>query len=127
MQSNFLKQFIFRTIAISLLSLGFVQPSSADVIGTRQMIDNELHEAALSRVELFLQRQDVADQLVSLGVDADDVVARVQNMTATELATLEGRMSQQVAGGDVIGTIGVVFVVLIILELVGITDIFKSM
>lgn len=127
MQSSFLNQCLFLTISISLLTLGFVQPASADVIGTRQMIDAEIHELALSRVEVLLQRHDVAEQLVSLGVDPDIVVARVQNMTPAELVMLEGRISQQIAGGDVIGTVGIVFVVLIILELVGITDIFKAM
>ena len=35
-------------------------------------------------------------------------------------------LPSQVAGGDIIGLIGAVFVVLLILELVGVTDIFKS-
>jgi hypothetical protein len=39
---------------------------------------------------------------------------------------LEGSLDRQIAGGDAIAVIGVVFLVLLILELVGVTDIFKS-
>ena len=37
-----------------------------------------------------------------------------------------GKIDQQIAGGDILAVIGIVFVVLLILELVGVTDIFKS-
>ena len=47
-------------------------------------------------------------------------------MTTAELLELESRFDEQVAGGDALGVIGAVFLVLLILELVGVTDIFKS-
>jgi hypothetical protein len=60
------------------------------------------------------------------GVDPLAVQSRVGNMTDAELLALEGRLDTNVAGGDAIAVIGVVFLVLIILELMGITDIFKA-
>jgi hypothetical protein len=48
------------------------------------------------------------------------------HLTDEEIAALHGRIEQQVAGGDAIAVIGVVFLVLLILELVGVTDIFKA-
>jgi hypothetical protein len=54
------------------------------------------------------------------------VVERLNGLSHAELMELEGQLESQVAGGDVIAVIGVVFVVLMILELVGVTDIFKS-
>jgi hypothetical protein len=47
-------------------------------------------------------------------------------MTDVELLALEGNLDKQVAGGDVLAVVGIVFVVLIILELMGVTDIFKA-
>ncbi len=39
---------------------------------------------------------------------------------------LEAEMDRQIAGGDALSLIGAVFLVLLILELVGVTDVFKS-
>jgi hypothetical protein len=60
------------------------------------------------------------------GVDPLAVQLRVGNMTDAELLTLEGNLDKQVAGGDAVAIVGAVFIVLIILELMGITDIFKN-
>ena len=54
------------------------------------------------------------------------MVERLNGLSHAELLELEGQLDSQVAGGDIIGLIGAVFVVLLILELVGVTDIFKS-
>jgi siroheme synthase len=106
--------------------MGFVQVSGAGVISTEQMIDSEVRQEQLTRLESFLLRQDVADQLIEYGVAPETVMARIQHMTSAELAALEGKIDEQVAGGDALAIIGTVFLVLLILELVGVTDIFKS-
>jgi hypothetical protein len=121
-----LRNFVLRLIAVSLLSLGLAQASGAAMIGSQQAVQSEARDAQITRVETILARADVAAQLVKFGVDPLAVQARVGNMTNAELLTLEGGLNKQVAGGDAIAVIGVVFLVLLILELVGVTDIFKS-
>jgi len=64
--------------------------------------------------------------LQAFGVDQAIVQERLQGLTQAELITLESQFNQQIAGGDALGIIGAVFLVLLILELVGVTDIFKS-
>jgi hypothetical protein len=59
-------------------------------------------------------------------VPPQSVIERVNNMTNAELLALEGQIDEQVAGGDALAVVGIVFVVLLILEIVGVTDIFKS-
>ncbi len=54
------------------------------------------------------------------------VEERLNGLSTAELMALEGRLDSHLAGGDAIAVIGVVFLVLLILELVGVTDIFKS-
>ena len=81
---------------------------------------------SLSRIEGLLAREDVAKQMMALGVQPEQVMARLDAMTSEELRMLESRFDEQVAGGDAIAIIGTVFLVLLILELVGVTDIFKS-
>jgi len=126
MHSKMLRNFVVRIVSLSLLSLGLAQASGAAMIGTQQVIQSESREARITRVETFLARQDVATQLVMFGVDPLAVQSRVGNMTDAELLALEGRLDRRIAGGDAIAVIGVVFLVLIILELMGITDIFKA-
>jgi hypothetical protein len=120
-----LRNFIVRLVSLSLLSLGLAQASGAAMIGTQQVVQSEARDARLIRVETILGRDDVARQLVAFGVDPLVVQSRVGNMTDAELLALEGKLDKQVVGGDAVAIIGVVFLVLLILEVVGVTDIFK--
>jgi hypothetical protein len=120
------RNFVLRLMSLSLLSLGLAQASGAATIGTQQALQSEARTAQISRVESMLARTEVATQLVKFGVDPLLVQARVGNMTDAELLAMEGRLDKQLAGGDAVAVIGVVFLVLMILELMGVTDIFKS-
>ncbi len=126
MRSEKLRNIVVRLVSLSLLSLGLAQTSGAAMIGTQQVVQSEARDASVMRVQTILTRADVASQMVAFGVDPLAVQSRVGNMTDAELFALEGRLDQQIAGGDAVGVIGVVFLVLLILELVGVTDIFKS-
>ena len=125
MHSTILRNFVISLVSISLLSLGLVQTSSAAMIGTQQVVQSEARDARISRLETILARDDVARQLLAFGADPLAVQSRVDNMTDSELLALEGKLGTSVAGGNAVAIVGAVFIVLIILELVGITDIFK--
>jgi hypothetical protein len=113
-------------LSAALVSLGFASSAGAGVIGTQQLINSEVRQQSLDNIELLISRQDVAEQLEKYGVEPSAVLARVNNMTDQEIVSLEGKLSEQVAGGDALAIIGIVFLVLLILEVVGVTDIFKS-
>jgi hypothetical protein len=115
-----------RVLSIALITAGFTQASWAGMVGTDYIVEANAREASLARVEALLASDDVATQLQSLGVDKAVIQDRLQGLTNTELASLAGQIDQQVAGGDALALIGAVFLVLLILELVGVTDIFKS-
>lgn len=121
-----LRASILRAVSISLVCLGFAQVAPAGMITTSQLADTEARADSVSRIELLLAREDVAEQMLALGVQPQHVMARLDAMTTAELLELESRFDEQVAGGDALGVIGAVFLVLLILELVGVTDIFKS-
>lgn len=125
-RSKRLRQFVINLLSVSLLSMGFAQSAGAGMIGTQQLIDGNARNATIMRVESLLAREDVAHQLQAFGVDQAFVMSRVDNMTQTEITVLEGQLDRNIAGGSAVGVIGVVFLVLMILELVGVTDIFKA-
>ena len=127
MMSNTVREFLVRLLSVALISMGFMQVSSAGMIGTEYLIESDARVASLQRLEILLAKQDIAEQLQAFGVDAALVTQRLAGMTNAELLHIEGTLNTQTAGGDALGIIGAVFLVLLILELVGITDIFKSL
>ena len=127
MKSSRLRGFVVRLMSVALICVGFVQTSSAGIISTGYMLDNQMRDASLARVELLLARQDVEQQLLAFGVDADErgrATARHEPYRAHGPRRATGY--EQLAGGDVLALIGAVFLVLLILDLVGVTDVFKS-
>ena len=126
MRSIMLRNFVIRLFSVSLVSLSLAQASGAAMISTQQAMQSEARDARIAHVSAILSREDVAKQLVAFGVDPLAVQSRVNNMTDAELLALEGKLDEQVAGGDALALIGAVFLVLLILEVVGVTDIFKK-
>jgi hypothetical protein len=73
-------------------------------------------------------RDDVRQQLEALGVDRDEAIARVTTLSDEEVRQIAARLDQLPAGqGFLAGvalTAGVVFIVLIITDLLGVTNVF---
>jgi hypothetical protein len=112
-------------LSASLISLGMQAPAVAGVVGTAEAIASQ-HSGARAVVDAALARADVRAELERMGVDAADIVGRLDALSDAEVATLAGQIGEAPAGGDALAVIGIVFVVLIILELVGVIDIFKK-
>jgi hypothetical protein len=113
-------------LCFAVLNLGSPLVARAELVGTLQAVEASTRAQDLATVTAGLAKQEVRDQMVALGVNPTDVDARVARLTDSELRTLADRMDQMPAGGDALAVIGIVFVVLIILELVGVIDIFKK-
>lgn len=113
-------------VAVSVGMAGLVQTASAAVVGTRAVMMQVERAEAEARVQAALERGAVQAQLVAHGVDAAAAAERVAALTDEELRHLDARLAELPAGAGVVEIVGVVFVVLLILELVGVTDIFKA-
>ena len=112
-------------LSASLVSLGMQAPAAAGVVGTAEAIASQA-SGARAVVDATLARADVRAQLEGMGVDPGAIEGRLDALSEAEIATLAGQIEQAPAGGDALAVIGIVFVVLIILELVGVIDIFKK-
>jgi Family of unknown function (DUF6627) len=114
-------------LCVALLNLASPQVAQAALVGTLQAVEasgTRAHD--LEIVNSTLAREQVRSQMAAMGVDPAAVDARVARLTDSELQSLAGRMQQLPAGGDALAVIGVVFLVILILELVGVIDIFKK-
>jgi hypothetical protein len=125
-----MKQSLVRAVAIvSVLAFsasGLVAPAHANIIGTQTVMMESERAATVARVHAALDREAVQSQLVALGVDPADDSARIAALSDAELRQLDGRLAELPAGAGVLEVIGIVFVVLLILELVGVTNIFNA-
>ena len=121
-----LRAALLRLVSVSIVCMGFAQLAPAGMVDTGYLVDGEMRAASLARIDVLLARDDVGKQLEALGVDPAVVAERLRGLSASELLELEGHLDEQVAGGSALGVIGAVFLVLMILELMGVTDVFKA-
>jgi len=111
-------------LAASLLAA--TQSAQAGVITTQQYLSAVDREAALARIDAVLAREEVRSRLEHYGVDPAAADERIAALTDQELELLATELENLPAGGDLLGVVGVVFIVLLILELVGVIDIFSK-
>jgi hypothetical protein len=113
-------------VCLAVLNLGSPMMARAELVGTLQAVEAGTRTQDLAAVNATLAREQVREQMTALGVDPAAVEARIARLTDPELRTLAERMEQLPAGGDALAVIGIVFLVLVILEVVGVIDIFKK-
>ncbi|WP_428312681.1 PA2779 family protein [Hydrocarboniphaga sp.] len=116
-------------VVTAMLAVSSWVPANAAMITTEQMVATDagqMREARVAQVQGFLARADVKDQLVKWGVASEMADARVAQLSDAELEQLSMKIDQQPAGGDFLIVLGVVFLILIVLELVGVTHVFSS-
>lgn len=123
---NMFKRFAIHTLCFAILNLGSPMVANAAMIGTLQAVEAASRSQDLATVNAALAREEVRQQFAALGVDPAQIEARVAALTDSELGTLAKQMNEMPAGADALAVIGIVFVVLLILEMVGVIDIFKK-
>lgn len=123
----YLRACILQLVAVALLVTTPLAPVHAMIVGTEQAIAMTERADVLAEVTAALEREDVQQQLVALGVDPQQALERVSSLTPDELAALDGQLADLPAGGSLLGVLGVILVVLIVLELVGVTNVFNKL
>lgn len=114
-----------RTLLFTMLTLSLpVAPVHAAIVGTDKLITSQQTAQSRDRVRTFLQRQDVRDVLQQRGVDATVALSRVDAMTDAEVQTVSDQIDQLPAGGDVLGAAVLIFLVLLVTDILGLTKIF---
>ena len=113
-------------LCIAVFSASIQSAAHGGVIGTQQYLSAVDREAAIARIDAVLAREEVRARLEHYGVDPAAAQARVAVLTDEELEKLANDLESMPAGGNVLAVIGIAFIVLLILELVGVIDIFKK-
>jgi len=94
------RQIVAAVTAACFLSLGLQATATAGVIGTQDYLAAEARAGHLADLNAALGRADVQAELVALGVDPADAVARAAALSDAELAEVANHLNTLPAGGD---------------------------
>lgn len=111
------------TAAILAMSL-HLPAANAAMVGTEAVVQAAQAQQERGRIHDALNRKDVTAKLASLGVDPAQVQARVDALTDDEARLLAQRIDQMPAGGGILGAIVLIFLVLLVTDVLGLTDVF---
>ncbi len=112
-------------MAMTSMPIGVAQ---AEMVTTDQVIEQVNPPEDRTRVMDFMLRDDVQQQLTILGVDPEEAARRVASLSDEEIQQIAGRLEEMPAGeggvGPIVGAILIIFLVLLVTDLLGLTDVF---
>jgi hypothetical protein len=117
---------IFLVILILMLSLPY-QSALAAWIGTEDLMGSQKAVEARAYIASVLAREDIQTALVARDIDPIEAQARVSTLTDQEAIQVADTMEQLPAGGLIgylVGLTVLVFLVLLVTDILGYTDIF---
>ena len=113
------------TLTLSfLLICAPISQAQAAIIANAQLIDQVQQANDKDALLQTINRVDVQEQLLGMGVSTAELESRVNQMTQQEIAQLNQQINELPAGGDVLGIIVLIFIIFIITDVIGATNIF---
>jgi hypothetical protein len=109
-----------------MLSLPYQSAMSA-LIGTEDLMGSQKATEARAYITSVLAREDIQKALIARGIDPIEAQARVGTLTDHEAIQFANTMEQLPAGGLIgylVGLAVLVFLVLLVTDILGYTDIF---
>ena len=110
------KKFL-QSLLILMAVMAVNLPSQAAMVGTAQL---QANQSGVDFGSITAKRDWIKEQLVVGGVEAADAALRVAAMTDAQVLKIHQRIDQEPAGGNVLI---IIFLLLVITELMGVTDI----
>lgn len=123
---NHLRQsrFFASLLVISILFLSLQPAVNAAIVSTSDLVAEQQSHIDREYLLNSFDRDEVRTALVSQGVDPDMAKLRVAGMTDTEIQTLNAKMDNLPAASGAVGTVVFILVVLLITDLIGVTDVY---
>ena len=118
-----IRKYISVLLSVTLMSMSFTSAQAA-MISNDMVINHVQHSNAKAELLQTINRSDVKQQLLNMGVNPENIESRINLMTHEEIAQLNQQIDELPAGGDVLGVILIIFIVFVITDVIGATDIF---
>ena len=129
MRMRIFKKFVATAMAVLMvMNVAPIGLAQAKMVTTDQVLEHADPGSDRERVESFLLREGVQRQLVLLGINPEEAASRVASLSNGEIQQIAGRLDELPAGeggvGVVVGAILIIFLVLLITDLMGLTDVY---
>jgi hypothetical protein len=121
---NLLKTHLMYALMAVFLAGTIHAPAMADIVDNQQLAIQ--HDLQLQRDDVLtlMARDDVRNALLTYGVTASDVDQRINNLTEGELLQIQNRLDTLPAGEGALGVVLTLLLIFILLDLLGVTNIF---
>ena len=114
-------------LALSTFSI-ISAPVHAAMVNTAEILKQNKYNFDRDRINTFLGRSEVQKHLRNWGINPEEAKARTDSLTDQEIEKIVASIDQLPAGGGALGTIVgaalIIFIVLLITDILGLTDIF---
>ncbi len=118
---------VIAAVSFTITAAAAPVPAVAELISTDQIIVESNIASERANLDAYFSRDDVVRQMSHLGVGVDETKARIAALSDAEVARISGQLDTLPAGegvGALIALAGLVFVILLITDFVGATDVF---
>lgn len=117
----------FVTMTMFLMSMP-VQMVQAAMVRTETVLTLSTAKNVRENLDQFLKREDVKAIMMAQGISHIEAKARVDSLSDAEIMKIADKMEQLPAGGStfgvIMGAVVIIFIVLLITDILGYTDIF---
>ena len=100
----------------------------AAMIPTEVTISADKAREARDQIKNIISKENIRKALISHGIDPNEAQVRVDSLSDSEAIAVADRIEELSAGGDAIGVIVgaalIIFLVLLITDILGLTDVF---
>ena len=118
---------LFMATMMLLIAIPY-QPLLAAMVPTEATIYQIKAQNARDYLKTVISKNDIKKSLISQGIDPNEAKARVDSLSDSEVMEVADKIEQLPAGGGAIGAViaasVIVFLVLLITDILGYTDVF---
>ena len=116
-------------LAVTMFLMGVpVQSVPAAMIDTETIMDSARGREAREYLHQLMARKEIQAAIVAQGIDPNEAWARINSLSDNEVIRIADQIDQLPAGGEIIEFLVIIilagFIVLVILDLTGVTDVF---
>lgn len=110
----------------ALFSMGFSGSSYADIVPTADLYYEYKSDSGKAELKQLLNRQELRNKMLGMGVDISTVDERINSMTDQEAFELQKQIESLPAGEGFLGLVIGLLVIFILTDVAGATDIFPG-
>lgn len=123
--TRILSPLLIAFLVLGSLPVAAAAPQSASpLVSTQDALQADQVRSDRERINALLARQDVQEQLLAQGVDPADVEARVAALSDEEVSQMADHLDDLPAGASVVGALVLIFVILLVTDILGLTNVF---